>query len=117
MNLYHCLIELRSGAKALVFAAAAEDWLDSLQRRNMIGSWRLLRRKFGLASGRHSDFILEIEVDGMTQLDATFLTLGQSDDDRDEQRYTKFHDLIATADIGLYRPYPDPDQRERIALI
>ncbi|WP_298256049.1 DUF6614 family protein [uncultured Litoreibacter sp.] len=117
MNMYHCMIELRSGAKALSFAAAAEDWLNGLKQRQLIENWRLHRRKFGLASGRHSDFILEIEVLGMSQLDQAFLTLGKSVDDDDEQRYIRFHDMIETADIGLYRPYPDPDQRERIALI
>jgi hypothetical protein len=117
MNLYHCMIELKSGAKALAFAAAAEDWLGSLKARGLIQEWRLMRRKFGLASGRHSDFILEIEVAGMQQLENSFLELGQNASDADEQRYTRLHDLIASVDIGLYRPYPDDSQRESIALI
>lgn len=117
MNLYHCMIELKSGAKALAFAAATDDWLGTLERRGLIENWRLLRRKFGLASGRHSDFVLEIEVAGMQQLENSFLELGQSVSDEDEQHYTRMHDMIASVDIGLYRPYPDDSQRERIALI
>lgn len=117
MNLYHCMIELKSDAKALAFSTAAHDWLDPLLERGLIGSWRLFRRKFGLGSGRHSDFILEIELENMAELERTFFELGQIEDEEDEQRYARFHALIATADIGLYRPYPDATQRERIALI
>lgn len=116
MNVYHCLIELRDDAKALAFAAACEGWLSRLQARGMIRGWRLLRRKFGLASGPHSDFILEIEVQGMAQLEEAFAALGQASDE-DERRYALLHQMIGRAEIGLYRPYPDPTQRERIALI
>ena len=44
MNLYHCMIELKDGAKALAFASACEAWLGHLQGRGVIRSWRLLRR-------------------------------------------------------------------------
>lgn len=116
MNVYHCMIELRDDAKALSFAAACDAWLDRLRTRGMIRGWRLLRRKFGLASGPHSDFILEIEVEGLTQLEEAFAGLARASDD-DERRYGQLHQMIGRAEIGLYRPYPDPAQRERIALI
>ena len=116
MNLYHCLIELKQDAKALAFAAAVEAWLTRLQTRGVIGGWRLLRRKFGLASGAHTDFVLEIEVGGLAQLDNAFAALALSEDD-DERRYEQVHHMIGRADVGLYRPFPDPAYRERIALI
>jgi hypothetical protein len=116
MNLYHCMIELRQDAKALAFAAACEGWMSRLQTRGYICEWRLLRRKMGLASGPHTDFLLEIEVEGLAQLDATFAALAQGDDE-DERRYSLLHQMIGRVEIGLYRPYPDPSQRERIALV
>jgi len=116
MNLYHCMIELRNGAKALAFAAAADAWLSRLQAQGMIRGWRLMRRKFGLSSSAHCDFILEIEVAGLTQLDEAFAALGTTDDE-DERRYDHFHQMIGRAEIGLYRPFPDSAGRERIALI
>jgi hypothetical protein len=70
----------------------------------------------GLASGHHTDFLLEIEVDGLTQLEEAFAALSRADDE-DERRYQILHQMIGRAEIGLYRPYPDPSQRERIALI
>ena len=116
MNVYHCLIELKDDAKALAFATACDAWLSRLQGRGMIRGWRLLRRKFGLASGPHSDFILEIEVEGMAQLEEAFAALAHASDE-DERRYALLHQMIGRVEIGLYRPYPDPTQRERIALI
>ncbi len=116
MNLYHCMIELKSGAKALAFASAVDHWMGHLQEQGMIRGWRLMRRKFGLSSGQHSDFILEIEVEGMAQMEETFRRLGQSDDTA-ENHYNLLHQMIGDVHIGLYRPYPDPEHRERIALI
>jgi hypothetical protein len=116
MNLYHCMIELRSGAKALPFASAADQWLSGLRDKGVIAEWRLFRRKFGLGSSTHTDFILEIEVEDMGQLDEAFRVLSASDDD-DTQQYELLHQMIESVDIGLYRPYPDASQRETVALI
>lgn len=116
MNVYHCLIELKTEARALSFAHATGFWLDHLAKLELVSGWRLMRRKFGLASGRHTDFVLEIEIAGMAALDDAFTALADADDDA-VQLYEKMHAMIESAEIGLYRPYPDPAQRERIALI
>ncbi|WP_151718452.1 DUF6614 family protein [Gemmobacter serpentinus] len=116
MNLYHCLIELRSEARALAFASAVEAWMDYLATQGLIGQWRLMRRKFGLASGAHRDFLLEIELPDLATLDTAFTTLAAADDQA-QRRYDLMHQMIADVQVGLYRPYPDPAQRERIALI
>ena len=116
MNLYHCMIELKSDARALAFASAVEAWLGLLQERGLIGRWRLLRRKLGLAADAQADFLLEVEVDSMAALDATFHAIGQVDDAA-AHRYDQMHGMIARAEVGLYRPFPDPERRERIALI
>jgi hypothetical protein len=116
MNLYHCLIELRSEAKALAFAAAVDHWMAYLRDRRLIGKHRLLRRKLGLASTAHTDFILEIEIDSMAHIDQIFRTLSTPDDGA-ERHYDQLHQMIGTLSAGLYRPYPDAENRERIALI
>ncbi len=116
MNLYHCMIELRQESRAMAFASAATAWMTYLEGQGLISGWRLLRRKFGLASGQHTDFLLEIEVPGMTALDTAFSALATSDDTA-IRLYDQMHSQIARVDVGLYRPYPDAAQRERIALI
>lgn len=114
MNLYHCMIELKSEAKARVFAQRLEAWLGDLRGNGLIGDWRLYRRKLGLASDRHTDFMLQIEVEDLAQLESTFRALSESGE---EETYDALHQMIGAAHVGLYRPYPDPGQRERIALI
>ena len=116
MNTYHCMIELRPEARALSFAHAVRLWLDHLAGLGLVADWRLMRRKFGLASARHTDFVLEIEIRGLAALDDAFTALADADAHAVEL-YEKMHAMIASAEIGLYRPYPDPAQRERIALI
>lgn len=116
MNLVHCMIDLRPGAKALAFAAACEAWMAHLAAAGAIRGWRLMRRTFGLASSSHADLILEIEVEGLTQLDEAFAALCARDDEA-ERLYDQLHQMIARSELGLYRPYPDPTPRERVALI
>jgi hypothetical protein len=116
MNLYHCMIEIRRDAHAIAFAAAVEKWMGGLRERDLIADWRLFRRKLGLGSGGHSDFVLLIEVEGLGQLDEAFRSL-QHATDIDPRQYELMHEMIATAEVALYRPYPDPEQRERVALI
>lgn len=116
MNLYHCMIELRQDCRALAFAKAVDGWMTLLHSRGLISGWRLMRRKFGLASGAHPDFLLEIEVPGMAALDDAFAALSAADEEAG-RRYDLMHQMIASVDVGLYRPYPDATQRERIALI
>lgn len=116
MNLYHCMVELKSGDRALQFAAAADAWLGHLKAEKIITDWRLLRRKFGLASGQHTDFLIEIEVESMSALEKAFSELSKMEDEH-TRRYEFMHSLIGSMEVGLYRPYPDPEQRERIALL
>lgn len=116
MNLVHCLIDIRPGAQALGFAAACGAWMDHLQAAGAIRGWRLLRRTLGLASSDHADFMLEIEVEGLAQLDGIFAALALRDD-RAEELYDRMHQMVGDARLGLYRPYPDPTPRERIALL
>ena len=79
MNLYSCQIDLRNDARALSFAKSLDDWMSYLQNRGVIRGWRLFRRKLNLASDRHRDFLLQIEVDDLSQLDQAFRVLGRKD--------------------------------------
>ena len=116
MNYYVCQIELKQEAKALAFAAALGAWMDHLQSAGTIRSWRLTRRKLNLVADRFRDFMLEIEVNNLTQLDEAFRLAGSSDETV-ARLHRAVHDLIAKADFGLFRPYPDPERSERMALL
>ncbi|KEJ88446.1 DUF6614 family protein [Sulfitobacter donghicola] len=116
MNLYHCMIDLKEDSKALGFSMALEKWMNHLKDAGKIQSWRLMRRKLNLASDQHADFILEIEVEDMAQLDQAFRLSG-SHEEEVERMHRAVHDLIKHSSFGLYRPFPDPERSERMALI
>ncbi len=116
MNLYICQFDLKTDSKALAFAAALATWMDHLKAAGTIRDWQLYRRKLNLASGPFRDFELVIEVEDLTQLDRAFRLSGRQDDEV-QAMHAAVHDLIAAADFGLYRPFPDPERSERMALI
>lgn len=116
MNLYHCMIDLKSDARAISFALALEAWLNMLRDAGRIGPWRLMRRKLNLAGPGCADFLLEIEVEDLAQLDRAFHFLGEAEDDA-IRRYEQMRQHIARVEYGLYRPYPDPEKAERLAIL
>ncbi|MGF1501082.1 MAG: DUF6614 family protein [Paracoccaceae bacterium] len=116
MNLYHALFDLKDDAKAVAFAHALEHWLGHLREAGTIGGWRLFRRKLGLASAAHRDFLLEIDVADMAALDRVFRHVARHDDEI-ERLYAPVHSMVARVEVGLYRPFPDPERAERVSLL
>lgn len=116
MNLYCCCLDLTHTTRPLVFAKAVSDWMDYLKSEGVIEGWRLYRRKLNLASDSYRDFLLQIELEDLTQLDRAFRVLGREDEQVDAL-YRAVHDQILKADYGLYRPFPDEERAERMALL
>lgn len=116
MNLYHVMFDLKDDAKATSFAHALDQWMALLSERGVIRGWRLLRRKLSLSSGQHRDFMLEVEVSDMAELDRAFRLIAAHDDEV-EKRYAPVHAMVAESEAGLYRPFPDPERAERVAFL
>jgi hypothetical protein len=116
MDLYQCSVDLKDDAKAVAFAVAIEAWMGHLRSKGVIGEWRLKRRKLGFGAPQARDFQLEIEIEDMSQLDRAFRFTG-SDDDKVERLYTTVHQMVGAVDVALFRPFPDPERAERMALI
>ncbi|MDD7972544.1 DUF6614 family protein [Roseinatronobacter alkalisoli] len=116
MNQYICMIDLKPNAHPLAFARAAEQWFNRLIAAGKIAGWSLQRRKLRLAGPGFGDFMLVVQVVDLSQLDLAFghLAEGHHDVARD---YEQMHGMVERVDVGLYRPYPDAVQVERLALI
>jgi hypothetical protein len=117
MNLYHCMIDLKDDAKALAFSQALETWMEHLRANDAIRSWRLLRRKLNLAADDCKDFLLEIEVDDLAQLDRAFRMAGAEGDEVVERMHRQVHQMVSQTSFALYRPFPDAERAERMGLI
>ena len=116
MNFYICTLDLKDDAKALAFAHALDAWMGLLKSRDVILDWRLSRRKLNLADTPYRDFLLEIAVRDMAQLDRAFRVSGEQDEEV-ATLYRSVHALIHHADFALYRPFPDPERVERMGLL
>lgn len=116
MTVYHCMIDLKSDARALLFAVALDAWMTHLRDQGMIADWRLLRRKLNLVGAGGYDFLLEITLTDMAQLDRAFAYLGTAGDQA-VRLYEQMHQHIARSEMGLYRPYPDAARVERLAIV
>nr|WP_245890353.1 DUF6614 family protein [Roseovarius confluentis] len=77
MNVYTCQIDLKKDAKSLPFAGHWKTGSPTFRRAEMVGNCSLLRRKLNLASGAHRDFLLQIELSDLAQLDRAFRWVGQ----------------------------------------
>jgi hypothetical protein len=116
MTTYLCMIDLKSDARALAFAAALEAWMTLLRSEGRIDAWRLSRRKLNLAGDDFGDFWLEITLTDMAQLDAAFRFLGRGGDEA-VQLYDRMNQHISRVRYALYRPFPDPERVDRLALV
>lgn len=116
MNLYMAQVDLQDDAKALAFAHAVDQWLSYLQAKGSIRSWRMMRRKLNLAADACRDFLIEIEVADLAQLDQAFRVVGGVNDDEADRLHNNVHQMIGQSHFGLYRPFPDSERAERMAI-
>ena len=114
VNDYTCGIDLNDDAKAV--AVAVEAWMALLQSQGKTRGWRLYRRKLGFGAPRARDFQLKVAVTDMTQLDHAFRFTG-SGHEGVERLCTTVHQMVGEVDVALYRPFPDPERAERMALV
>ena len=87
-----------------------------LQSHGVIETWRLCRRKLGFGAPQARDFLLAIELKNLAQLDEAFRMTGSGSEEV-ERLYTTVHQMVREVDTALYRPFPDPERAERMALI
>ena len=72
MNIYHVWCDLKPGVSDIAFSNSASKYLAHLHAKGMIESWRITRRKLGLAQSEFGEFHLMIEVKDLAQLEKAF---------------------------------------------
>lgn len=111
MDLYNVWCDLKPGVSDVVFGEQLAAYLGHLRDQGLIESWRLTRRKLGLAPPALGEFHLMIEVHDLAQLDAAFQRVSTR-----REPVEGFHfgvnALVQNASFALYRDFPDP-QRHR----
>src|SRR5437763_5744943 len=76
MDIYHAWFDLKPGVSDIEFSQRLASYMDSLKASGQMQSWRLTRRKLGLAPASNGDFHLMMEFKDLAQLDAAFNRVG-----------------------------------------
>ena len=106
MDVYHVWCDLKPGVGDLDFREKVALYLGHLKEQNLIGGWRLTRRKLGLAPPGFGEFHIMIEVKDLAQLEAAFERVAGR-----REPVEGFHfgvnSLVQNAVFALYRDFPD----------
>ena len=106
MDIYHAFCDLKPGVSDTAFAENVANYMGHLKQQGLIESWRLMRRKLGLAPPSLGEFHLMIEVKDLMQLEQAFQRVaGRSEPV--EGFHFGVNSLVQNATFALYRDFPD----------
>jgi hypothetical protein len=106
VDIYHVWCDLKPGVGDLEFSEKVRSYLGHLKEQNLIGDWRLTRRKLGLGPPGFGEFHLMIEVKDLAQLDAAFQRVAGRREPA-ESFHVGVNALVQNAVFALYRDFPD----------
>lgn len=115
MNVYQAFFSLKEGIKDLDFCKALEEYMTYLQERGDLVKWRLLRRKLGLGPKELGDFHLQMEFQGLAELDRAFGHVASRTGEVEEKHFCVNH-MIDKVTFALYRDFPDAEREGRQGL-
>jgi hypothetical protein len=107
MDLYHIWCDLKPGVKDVTLIESASKYLGQLKAGGRIESWRLTRRKLGLAPAGLGEFHIIIEAKDLAQLEQAFQHVS-SRREPVESLHHGLNSLVQNATFALYRDFPDP---------
>jgi hypothetical protein len=110
VNVYHIWCNLKPGVGDLEFSERLGAYLGHLKAEGLIGDWRLMRRKLGLAPPSLGEFHVMVEVADLGQLDAAFTRVAGRGEPV-EGLHFGVNSLVSDAMFALYRDFPDPVRR------
>jgi hypothetical protein len=106
MDIYHAFCDLKPGVSDTAFAENVANYMGHLKQQGLIESWRLMRRKLGLAPPSLGEFHLMIEVKDLTQLEQAFQRVAGRGEPV-EGFHFGVNSLVQNAMFALYRDFPD----------
>jgi hypothetical protein len=109
MDVYHIWFNLKPGVRDLEFAESAQAYLGHLKEAKDIASFRIMRRKLGLAPPQLPEWHITLDFQNMAQMDQAFSRVSSRTDPVES-----FHHLVNSKvqDIffALYRDFPDANR-------
>lgn len=106
MDTYHIWCDLKPGTRDIAFAQAVSAYLGRLREAKLLESFRLTRRKLGLAPPDLGEFHIAIDVRDLAQLERTFSEVAARDGET-ERLHAQVYSVVQNARFALYRDFPD----------
>jgi hypothetical protein len=109
MDVYHIWFNLKPGVRDLEFAASAHSYLGHLKEAQHIASFRITRRKLGLAPPQLPEWHITIDFENMAQMDEAFGHVSSRTDPLESFHHAvnlKVQDIF----FALYRDFPDANR-------
>lgn len=106
MDLYHIWCNLAPGSNDLEFCGMLRRYLEHLCEQGLLESFRITRKKLGLAPRELGEFHLMVETEDLAQLDRAFRQVARRIDPIES-----FHQAVNSrardVRFALYRDFPD----------
>ena len=106
MDIYHIWFDAKDGVRDDRIAESMRLYLDHLRERKLIASWRLTRRKLGLAPTGFREWHVMVETENLTQLERAFEEAATRAGDT-EVKHHGINSLACNLQFALYRDFPD----------
>lgn len=107
MDLYHIWCDLARGENDLAFCADLSRYLEHLKGQGLVASFRITRKKLGLAPAELGEFHVIIETENLAQLERAFQHVATRAEPV-EGLHAAVNQKLERARFALYRDFPDP---------
>lgn len=106
MDVYHIWFDLKPGTSDTQFVERVDQYLGHLVAQGKIQSFRVTRKKLGLAPPGFGDFHVTIEVTSLAELENAFQYVASRAGEV-EGLHAAVNQLVENARFALYRDFPD----------
>jgi hypothetical protein len=109
MDVYHIWFNLKPNVRDLEFAESAQAYLSHLKEAKRIVSFRITRRKLGLAPPQLPEWHITLDFRNMAQMDQAFGDVS-SRSDPVESFHHSVNSKVQDIFFALYRDFPDANR-------
>ena len=111
MDLYHIWCDLAQGVGDLEFCRNLEAYLGRLRSEKKLETYRITRKKLGLAPAHLGEFHIVIETRDLEQLEQAFQWVAAREGEV-EGLHAAVNQAVRNATFALYRDFPDSIREE-----
>lgn len=107
MDIYHIWCDLKPGQKDVEFVEHLIAYFEHLKQEAKLDSYRITRKKLGLAPADLLEFHIMLDFENLAELDETFNHVA-SRNDPVESFHHAVNGRVNNVRFALYRDFPDP---------